>query len=294
MREYRFHAPKSYEELYAVFAGNPAKTAFLAGGTDLVPRINMERDQIPYEDTPPVSLISLAGLNLSGIDEKDGVVIIGAMTTLSALEASDVVKERLPALAEAVKEMAGLTVRNAATIGGNIMNASPAADTLPVLMAMDAELTLKGPNGTRSVKADAFFTGPGKTVAQNDELLAEISVNPGKGGAAFKKLGRRAAESLSVVNAAAYVELENGVCKCARVAVGSAAPTVVMCGKAAEALIGQKIDEAAAKKAAALVAEELAPIDDIRATAWYRLKVAPVMAARAILAAAERAQGGNG
>lgn len=287
MRQYRFHAPTSFAELFQILdAEKNAEVKFLAGGTDLVRRISRERDSVPVGEKPPLVLVSLAGLGLSGVTEREDEVIIGAMTTLTALLQNDVIKKKLPALRDAVDHMAGFSIRNTATLGGNIMNASPAADSLPPLLVMDAEFVLRGPDGERRVKAADFFAGPGKTAARQDEILTAIAVRPGKGAAAFHKLGRRAAETLSVINAAAYVEMKNGVCTTARVAVGSAAPTVKSCRIAARALEGQPVTADSARTAAALVVEEIDPITDIRASDWYRRKVAPVAAARAILAAA--------
>ncbi|MCD8352251.1 MAG: xanthine dehydrogenase family protein subunit M [Planctomycetaceae bacterium] len=287
MRQYRFHAPTTFEELFRILdAEKGAEVKYLAGGTDLVPRISRERETIPNGDKPPVVLVSLAGLGLAGVEERDGEVRIGAMTTLSDLQTNPIVKAKLPALSAAVDHMAGFSIRNTATLGGNIMNASPAADSLPPLMVLDATFVLRGRGGERCVMAADFFTGPGSTAAKPDEILVAIAVKAGKGAAAFHKLGRRAAETLSVVNAAAYVEVENGVFKTARVAVGSAAPTVRACRKTAQALEGKPVTAESARTAAALVVDEIAPITDIRASDWYRRKVAPVVAARAILAAA--------
>lgn len=287
MRQYRFHVPNDLGELFKIVeAEHHAEIRYLAGGTDLTPRISREREQIPYEEKPPLSIVSLAALGLGGVSEENGEVIIGATSTLTGLLEDPIVGRRLPALCEAIREMAGFSVRNTATIGGNIMNASPAADSLPPLVVLDADFILRGSGGERRVKAGAFFTGPGKTVARRDEVLAAVAVKPGTGRAAFKKLGRRAAETLSVVNAAAYVEQENGIFKKARVAVGSVAPTVVDCRKVADALSGQPVTAEAVAKAAALVVGEISPITDIRASDWYRREVAPVMVSRAVLAAA--------
>lgn len=287
MRQYRFHAPTTYAELFRILdAEKDAEIKYLAGGTDLVPRISRERETVPHDEKPPLVLVSLAGLDLVGVEERDGEVRIGAMTTLTAVQQHPIVRAKLPALREAIDQMAGFSIRNTATLGGNIMNASPAADSLPPLVVMDAAFVLRGPDGERRVKAADFFAGPGKTVAGRDEILAAIAIRVGKGAAAFHKLGRRAAETLSVVNAAAYVEVANGVCTHARVAVGSAAPTVKSCRLAARALEGQPVTADSARMAAALVAEEISPITDIRASDWYRRKVAPVVAAWAILAAA--------
>lgn len=287
MRKYSFHAPDTMARLFEIAgAERNAEVRFLAGGTDLAPRISRERDQIPYGETQPMAIVSLAGLGLAGVREDAGEVIIGAMTTLTDVLENPVVQARLPVLPESIRLMAGFSVRNQATIGGNVMNASPAADSLPPLVVLDADLVLRGPAGERRVKAAAFFTGPGTTAAAPDEVLTAIAVRPGKGRAAFVKLGRRAAETLSVVNAAAYIELENGLCKTARVAVGAVAPTVVECKKTAAALAGQPLSAESVAKASALVAQEISPITDVRASDWYRRKVAPVVAGRAIAAAA--------
>lgn len=287
MREYRFFAPDDFQALFeTVSAQQGAQIKFLAGGTDLVPRINMERDQIPYEEKPPMALISLAKLGLGGIREEGEAICIGAMTTITQIQDSTLLRDKIPVLCQAADLMAGFAVRNTATLGGNIMNASPAADTLPALLVLGAQLTLRGPSGERKVPLAEFFTGPGKTVAAADEVLTQITVFPGTGHANFQKLGRRAAETLSVVNAAAYIEQSGGVCTTARIAVGSAAPTVKLCEAAAQALVGKPLDDAAVERAAGLVNQALSPIDDIRSTAWYRMETAPVLVRRAILAAA--------
>lgn len=287
MRAYRFFAPADFQELFAtVAAQTDAQVKFLAGGTDLVPRINMERDQIPYEAKPDMAIVSLAGLGLTGIREEEGAIVIGAMTTITQIQDSALLREKAPVLCQAADQMAGFAVRNTATLGGNIMNASPAADSLPALLVLDASVTLRGPGGERQIHLADFFTGPGKTAAEDDEVLTQITIHPGAGRANFQKLGRRAAETLSVVNAAAYIEQSGGVCTAARIAVGSAAPTVRLCEAAANALIGSRLDDAAVNAAAQLVNQVLSPIDDIRSTAWYRLETAPVLVRRAIEAAA--------
>ncbi|MDR1048260.1 MAG: hypothetical protein LBL51_00770, partial [Synergistaceae bacterium] len=127
--------------------------------------------------------------------------------------------------------------------------------------------------------------------AKPGEVLVSVTVKAGSGGSSFKKLGRRKAETLSVVNAAAYVELRDGICESVRVAVGSAAPTVVRCVDTERALVGRKIGEDSIREASVLVGKAISPIDDIRASAWYRGRVAPTVVARAISAAAERKRG---
>lgn len=287
MREYRFYAPATMEELFQTAAQPGTEVKFLAGGTDLVPRINMERDQIPYEEKLPMSIISLQKLGLEGIADQGDTITIGAATRIVDIQDSALLRSRVPALCQACDQLASFAIRNEATLGGNIMNASPAADTLPPLYVLDAEVILQSAGGQRAVKIADFLTGPGKTAIAEGEVLTAVVLHPGAGKTAFQKLGRRAAETLSVINAAAYVEIQDGVCTKARVAVGSAAPTPKLCEAAAAALVGAPITEAAVHAAMEKVNDVLSPIDDIRATAWYRRETAPVMAARAVLAAAE-------
>jgi CO/xanthine dehydrogenase FAD-binding subunit len=291
MREYEYHAPESFESLFNLVSADGVEVRFLAGGTDLMPRISAERHRIPYDKKPPMRIVYLGALGFDKVAEEGDRITIGACCTLSSLLENEVVKTKLPALHDALTEMAGVSIRNTATIGGNIMNASPAADSVPPLFVLDAECTLRSASGERRVPLPEYFTGPGRTVAKPDEVLVSIAVKPGSGGASFKKLGRRKAETLSVVSAAAYVELRDGVCASARVAVGSAAPTVVRCTEAERALAGKKIDEGTVREASALVAKAISPIDDIRSSAWYRARVAPTLVVRAVLAAAERKRG---
>ena len=281
MREYLYRAPATLEELFSVVSAD-CETAFLAGGTDLVPKINLEREEIPFGQKKPLNIIWLGKLGLNTIEEKNGELLIGACTTLKDILNSSVVKEKLPVLIQTVSVMSGVSVRNTATLGGNIMNASPAADLVPSLMVLDSQFVLNGPAGERRVSASEFFTGPGETKVAPGEILAAVAIPISPGAAAFQKIGRRKAETLSVINAAAYVEVENGVCQAIRIAVGSAAPTVVRCEAVEKALIGKALTEETVKEAASKAVEAISPIDDIRSTAWYRKKVAPVVVSRAI------------
>lgn len=288
MRNYYYNSPASFEELFQILEKNDDKSCeikFLAGGTDLVPRISQERESIPQGGEKDRNVIFLGKLGLESVTENDKEIRIGALCTFTDIENNETVRKNLPALVAAIQEIAGITVRNTATLGGNIMNASPAADSVPVLMALGARFVLRGHAGTRSVPADSFFTGPGKTVADSSEILTEIVIDKQPGNAGFQKLGRRKAETLSVVNAAAYVEADGNVCKTVRVAIGSVAPTVVRCKAVEQALAGKPISKEAIKSASEVVLSEINPIDDIRATAWYRKKVAAVIVRRAIEAA---------
>jgi CO/xanthine dehydrogenase FAD-binding subunit len=288
MRNYYYNSPASFDDLFQIIEKNDShrcEIKFLAGGTDLVPRISLEREAIPKGGEKDLNVIFLGKLGLDSITENDKEVRIGALCTFADIENNEAVRKSLPVLIPAIREIAGITVRNTATLGGNIMNASPAADSVPVLMALGARFVLRGYAGTRIVPVDAFFTGPGKTVADGTEILTEIVIDKQAGNAGFKKLGRRKAETLSVVNAAAYVEADQNICKAVRVAIGSVSPTVVRCKAVEQALVGKPISKEAVKAASEAVLSEINPIDDIRATAWYRKKVAPVIVRRAIEAA---------
>jgi len=285
MRNYFYESPGSFEKLFAILNDSSKEIKFLAGGSDFVPRLNLEREQIPNENQKDLLIVSLSELGLNTITENDNEVIIGATTTFADIQKNDIVKREFPVLIETIEQIAGFSVRNIATIGGNIMNASPAADSVPVLMALEAIFVLKGPESSRNVEAKEFFTGPGKTVAKQNEVLTHVVLRKNNGCASFYKLGRRKAETLSVVNAAAYIEKENNICKVARIAVGSAAPTVVRCKAVEELLNGKELTDENIRAASEKVVDEISPIDDIRASAWYRRRVAPVIVRRAIEAA---------
>ncbi|HWQ77331.1 MAG TPA: xanthine dehydrogenase family protein subunit M [Anaerovoracaceae bacterium] len=288
MKNYDYNSPASFEELFAILAKNDSSKSeikFLAGGTDLVPKISLEREQVPKAGEKGLNVVYLGKLGLDSVTENDKEVRIGALCTFTDIENNEIVKKSVPVLLEVIKEIAGITVRNSATLGGNIMNASPAADSVPVLIALDAKFVLKGPGGEKTVAAAEFFTGPGKTAADVSEVLAEIVIPKQPGTAVFRKIGRRKAETLSVVNAAAYVEADGNTVKTVRVAIGSVAPVVVRCKAVEQALAGKAPTADAVKAASEAVLGEISPIDDIRSTAWYRNKVAPVLVRRAIEAA---------
>lgn len=273
MDDATYEAPESLEELLFALEGRNA--TIVAGATDVMPKIN---DGV----LKPSHLVYIGKAGLDGIRMESGRLVIGAATRLTDLLESPLIREFAPELSQAVANMAGVSIRNIGTIGGNICNASPAADTAVPLLVMDAELALRSRAGGRVVPVDGFFTGPGKTVLSSGEILTEIiiAIQPHRG--AFIKMGQRKAETLSVVSAAASVILENGVCRQARIAMGSVAPRPLRCRKAEECLAGRRITPELCREAAALAGECAKPIDDGRATAWYRARVAPVLVERVL------------
>lgn len=201
---------------------------------------------------------------LRGVDRRGGRLRIGALTTYSELIESPLVNRSVPMLVAAAREIGGRQIQHRGTIGGNVANASPAGDTLPVLAVAEAVLELVSANGTREVPFTSFYTGYRQTVARSDELIAAFYIPPLSGRQWFRKVGTRAAQAISKVVVAGI----RG--KTPRLAAGSVAPTVVRLARTETALAaGRSIADAQREMLA-----EIAPIDDIRSTAEYRRRVA--------------------
>ena len=201
---------------------------------------------------------------LRGVTVRGDALAIGALTTYTALARSPLVRERLPMLAEASLLVGGVQIQNRGTIGGNLANGSPAGDSLPVLAAADATVVVRSLAGERRVPVNAFYTGYRATVLRSDELIVAVEVPRVEGRQWFRKVGTRAAQAISKVVVAGVRGAEP------RFALGSVAPTVVRARDTERALAGgATIDEAAE-----ILAEEIAPIDDVRSTAAYRTRVA--------------------
>jgi len=224
-------------------------------------------------------LVNVAGLDeLRTIKRENGHVVIGGGVTIAELLEAPLIAECAPPLKQAAAVFANPLVRNRATMGGNLADGSPAADTAPPLLVLGAEVELKSREGTRCVGLDEFFVHVRQTVRQPEELLTAIRwpvPAPGSVGA-FRKLALRKADAISVVSAAVMVEPgEDGRCGQARIALGAVAPTA-----AEEALRGQKLTPKTIAQAARLAAESIRPIDDIRGSADYRQRVVEVLVRR--------------
>ncbi len=230
----------------------------LAGGTDVYVLLNAG-------GPAPGRYVNLWGLDaLRGIRLRGRDLSIGALATYSDIIRSPLVARRLPALVAAAREVGAVQVQNRGTLGGNIANASPAGDTLPVLAAAAALVVLQSAAGVRRVPFTAFYTGYRRTVMRPDEIVAAIEIPPVQGRQYFRKVGTRAAQAISKVVVAAIRAPRP------RIAFGSVAPTVVRVTRTEEALArGASLDEAAA-----VLLTEIHPIDDIRSTAEYRRRVA--------------------
>jgi carbon-monoxide dehydrogenase medium subunit len=279
MKEMKYVAPRGVDEALDYLAEYGEKATVLAGGTDVVPKVNY------YELLPDV-IVYVGGIGTDYITEGDGQLVIGAGATWSSLMRDPLVKARARVLAEAASQGGCVATRNAGTIGGNIVNASPAADLSVALLALDAGVIVRNSKAERTVALKDFFTGPGATVLQPDELVIEVRVPFVKGNAVFLKLGRRKAMTLSVVNTAVRIYSEGGTCEEARIAVGAMGPRPIRCAEAEKVIVGQAIDLGLIDKCADTAITETSPIDDQRASAWYRKKAGRNLIRRALVQAA--------
>jgi len=279
MRDTLYFAEKSVEDTLALLGRYGKRAVILAGGTDLVPRIN-------YYKLKPEVLIYIGNLGLEYIRERGGRLLVGAATPLAEIAESGKVVKKAEALAEAAGLAATAAVRTTATIGGNLANASPAADLATPLLAMDADLRLQSEKGERVVPLKDFFKGPGKTILNSGELIIEVSLPFRRGNCVFLKLGRRKAMSLSVVNAAVRLDMSGSTCREARIAVGAIAPTPLRCIEAETLLTGKMIDRELIGRCAVMAIAAGRPVDDRRASAWYRKEAGTMLVAKALAKAA--------
>jgi xanthine dehydrogenase FAD-binding subunit len=277
----RYVRPGSLDEAVEILrAGN---VTVLAGGTDLMPQTNAGRVRFA-----PVLMNVKRVPELRGIMEEGGVVRIGALVTITELHESALVRERLNLLWQACDHFASDQIRNAATVGGNVCNASPAGDTLVPLLALDANVVLASkPDGAvamRKVPLNGFFTGPGRTARKPSELLAAIEVPlPPKGFVGeFYKHGTRPGLDISAIAIAAGAVLTKNVLTNVRVAFGAVAPTPIRAPRTEAALEGKGVDGATLEAAAEAALAEIHPISDVRASEWYRRELVRNMLKRVL------------
>jgi carbon-monoxide dehydrogenase medium subunit len=222
----------------------------------------------------------------------NGELRLGALATLNDLIRSPIIREHFPVLAYTASKMAGVQVRNLATVGGNLCNASPAADTAPPLIALNARAVIVGKNGERVVPLEEFFVGVGKSVLAPDEILREILVPRlfPPTHASYLKLEHRAAMDIAIVGVAVFVKPAVASGKQAvmgedvRIVLGAVAPTPMRAKQAEEILRGKELTEERIREAARLAAGEAKPIDDVRGSAWYRREMVEVLTRRQLLA----------
>ncbi len=288
--EFDLVIPADLDEALAVLSedsavGNDgAGTMPIAGGTTMIVDMRARR-------VAPDRLVSLARLDsLRAIRIDDGRLTMGAGTTISDILRDSRLAEHAPCLVDQAKVFAGQMVRNTATVAGNICSGSPAADTVPPLLALDAEVELTSRNGARQVPLSAFFLGYKQSERRSDELMTAIAwdLPPTNSTSLFYKLARRQGDAITVVGIAVAMTVEAGICTVARIALGAVAPIVKRATAAEAMLTGNALTPALIDAAARRAVEEIEPIDDVRASADYRRHGVKVLTRRLVTQAWER------
>lgn len=249
----------------------------VAGGTDLI--VKLRNGLFPNA----AALVDIGAMPFKTIRKEGNRLIIGSGCTMSTVINNPEVNEYFPVLVKAASTVGATQIRNTATLGGNVANASPAGDTIPALFALEAEVMIVGQNSRRQVAIEEFFTGPGRSVLKAGELIEGFSLPLRKTAGEFLKLGERRAHAISKINLA--LSVFNDGKKHYRIAIGSAAPTVLRC-KGAEELLEKagEINAETLEKAAAFACETAKPISDVRSSKSYRKQMAGVLLKRALKA----------
>ena len=276
--------PETLDEALTALAQGNGETQAFAGGTNLIVDMRARR-------ATPARLVGLGKIEaLRGIRIADGRVTLGARTTMSEILHHPGLAEHAPSLVAQARVFGGQMVRNAATVAGNICSGSPAADVVPPLLALDAEVTLASPGGTRVVPLHEFFLGYKHDARAPGELMTEIAWDVPQAPTAdlFYKLALRKGDAITVAGVAVALSVENGVCSRARIALGAVAPVVKRATVAEALLAGQALTPASIEEAAQRATEEVDPIDDIRASAGYRRHTVHVLTRRLVTQAWDR------
>ena len=276
-----YFVPASIEEALHILDEYAGNIEIIAGGTDMCV------DEHPELD----AMLDITKLGLDGIRLEGDVLCLGSCVTYDAIIKSQTVKETFRALWDASNVLADMTVRNIATVGGNICSAVPSGDAIPPMLACDAAFVLISKEGERIVKADDFFTGPRKTVLGKNEMIKEfrLALPDGKYASAFEKVARNSVD-LANANAAVFISCASDrSVKDIGIALGAVAPTVVRAKKAEKLLLGKKPTEALLDELREIIPAVVAPITNIRSTKEYRTDVIQVLAKKAILRAYDSA-----
>jgi len=266
---YQLTSPASLGGALSALASEPGVWQPFAGGTDLM--VLLESGKLAHKNY--LNIWNLA--ELRGIEALAEHITLGALTTYTDIQSDPILRAEFPMLCQAASETGGLAIQNRGTLGGNIANASPAADSPPALLAYNAELELLSVRGSRWVPYQSFHTGYKKMIMEPDELLARVRLPRLRPDLHhyYRKVGTRKAQAISKVCMAAIARIDEGILDHVRIAFGSIAPVPLRCVKTEDALRGARLDEGTIAKAKSELAREIVPIDDIRSTKNYRLRV---------------------
>jgi len=279
--ELEYLEPKTVEEAVSLLKKYDGKAKMIAGGTDLM--VQMRDGKISPEFVLDIG--GIIGLDAIHYDNRQGLTI-GAMASIRSLEKSPILHEHYPILAQAASQLGSVAIRNVGTIGGNICNASPSAETAPALLALSASARIAGPDGVRSVLLEDFFLGPGQTVLGPAELLIEIIVSPPapetKG--VYLKHGHRGTIDLAMVGVAAVVQFseDNQTCWVVKIGLGAVAPTPIRARTAEEVIKGKKLDQSIIERCAEEAGGDTCCISDVRCCDEYREEMIKVFVRRAL------------
>jgi carbon-monoxide dehydrogenase medium subunit len=292
LRPFLCFEPTSLSEALRILADQGTKACPLAGGTDLL--VRMKRGS--FKPAALVNLKRIPGLDAIAREPRGGVRI-GALAHISAIQSSTLVRSTHPVLARAASLVGSPSIRNLATLGGNIGRASPASDMAAVLIVLAAVAAVEGPGGKRELGIEELFAEPGVTRLAPGELITSFVLpeTMPNSGAAYLRLGRREGMECALVGAAAFLALSSraDAVREARVALASVAPVPLRAKKAEEALLSGPLSDARMREAARAAAEESSPITDMRASGAYRKEMVRVMTYRALRASLHMAQGGR-
>lgn len=290
MQNFDYAAPRSVPETTALLSQNGIQARILAGGTDLLVQLREQRRSADLV----VDIKYVPEANQLAYDTQTGLTI-GAAVACARIYDDPTVRALYPGLVDAAALIGGVQIQMRATMGGNIANASPAADSIPALIVHEAQAEIAGPQGARRVPVESLFVGPGRTNLQPGEFLVRLFIPPPRPGfgAAYLRFIPRNEMDIAVVGAGASVILDDSgtIFRAGRVALGAVAPTPLLVREAGDALIGQPVSDEVIESAAQLAAAAARPINDIRGTIAQRKHLSAVLTRRALLKAVARARG---
>ncbi|MDE2888490.1 MAG: xanthine dehydrogenase family protein subunit M [Gemmatimonadota bacterium] len=288
MHAFDYVAPQSVDEAVAVLSENGSDASMLAGGSDIIAQLKEGRRQVKVL----VDVKKIPAANELSFDPSEGLTIGAGVSCCDIYENEDVASN-YPALVDSTELIGSIQIQGRATIGGNLCNASPAADTIPTLIVLGATARIAGPEGEREVAVEDFCTAPGQTVLQDGEFLVSLHFPPpaANSGAYFLRFIPRNEMDIAVVNAAASVVLnaEKNAFESARIAVGAVAPVPLFLPAAGAALAGSEVSDQSIEVAAEVARQSARPITDMRGTIEQRVHLAGVLTRRAVSGAVERA-----
>jgi CO/xanthine dehydrogenase FAD-binding subunit len=282
-----YDAPATLDQAVSILKTHGENARAFCGGTDIIIQLRAGVRRTEHL----VDVKKIKELCALSFDPKKGLRLGAAVPCIEIYE-NDLMRRHYPGLTEAAHLIGSLQIQNRASVGGNLCNGSPAADTTPALIALGARARIAGPKGEREVPVDTFVVSPGRTVLQPGELLVELLVAPppAHSSDAYLRFIPRNEMDIAVVGVGVTLTLDGDKVKAARIGLGAVAATPLLASKAADALVGKKLDDASLEACGRAASEATSPIDDMRGTAEYRRHVTGVLTRRAISIAAERAK----